>query len=273
MKPVADKINEPMKYIMSKIKEPPKIAVILGSGLGDLVNNLENKTEIPYDTIPYFPKTTVEGHKGQLVYGTLGKKSIIAMQGRFHFYEGFAIEQVTYPIRVFRKLGVEILIISNAAGCVNDQYCQGDLMIITDHINMMGINPLIGPNYDEFGTRFPDMSEAYDRQLISIAKEEAQKINCEIRDGVYMGFSGPSYETPGEIKMARLLGADAVGMSTVPEVIVANHSGMRVLGISCLTNMAAGILDKPLSHQEVIESSSKVKKTFIQLVENIVTAL
>ncbi len=273
MKQTLDKISESMNYIMTKIKQPPKIAIILGSGLGDLVNHIENKVEIPYDTIPHFPKTTVEGHKGQLIYGSLGNKTIIAMQGRFHFYEGYLMEQVTYPIRVLKKIGIEILIVSNAAGCVNEKYHQGELMIITDHINMMGTNPLIGPNFREFGTRFPDMSEAYDRKLISIAKDEAKKINCVIREGIYMGFTGPSYETPAEVRMARLLGADAVGMSTVPEVIVANHSGIKVLGISCLTNMAAGILDQPLCHEEVIESSNIIKNVFVSLVENIVTAL
>lgn len=270
---VSEKINESMSFIQTKIKKTPEIAIILGSGLGDLVSCIGNKTEIPYETIPHFPKSTVEGHKGQLVYGTLGGKTIIVMQGRFHYYEGYPMDQVTYPVRVLRKLGAELLIVTNAAGCVNEKYNPGDLMIITDHINMMGTNPLIGPNDDSFGPRFPDMSEAYDANLIRIAKAEAKKVDYIIKEGVYMAFSGPSYETPKEIQVARLLGADAVGMSTVPEVIVARHSGMKVLGISCLTNMAAGILDQPLSHEEVIENSRKVKDIFVKLVENIVSAL
>ena len=220
--------------------------------------------------MPNFPISTVEGHEGRLVIGTLQGKTVVAMQGRFHYYEGYKMEEVTFPIRVMKLLGVKTLIVTNAAGAVNTSFKPGDLMIITDHINLSGNNPLIGKNLDLFGPRFPDMSNAYNKELRKIAKNVANSINIDIKEGVYAMMSGPTYETPAEIKMIRILGGDAVGMSTVPEVIVANHCGIKVVGISCLTNMAAGILEQPLNHEEVIETSNKVKNNFITLMKTLI---
>ena len=222
--------------------------------------------------MPNFPISTVEGHEGRLVIGTLQGKTVVAMQGRFHYYEGYKMEEVTFPIRVMKLLGVKTLIVTNAAGAVNTSFKPGDLMIITDHINLSGNNPLIGKNLDLFGPRFPDMSNAYNKELRKIAKNVANSINIDIKEGVYAMMSGPTYETPAEIKMIRTLGGDAVGMSTVPEVIVANHCGMKVVGISCITNMAAGILEQPLNHEEVIETSNQVKNNFIKLMETLVNS-
>jgi len=214
---------------------------------------------IDYKDIPNFPVSTVEGHAGQLVIGKLMGKQVVAMKGRFHYYEGYSMEEVTFPVRVMKSIGVELILVTNACGGLNPELYPGALMVINDHINMTGANPLIGPNYSELGPRFPDMSVAYDREYVKIAKESATSLNMDIKEGTYMMFTGPTYETPAEIKMARIIGADAVGMSTVPEVIAARHCGLRVLGISCITNMAAGILDQPLNHEEVIETSARVK--------------
>ncbi|WP_144526743.1 purine-nucleoside phosphorylase [Peribacillus simplex] len=265
-----NKIETAASFIKSKIEGSPEIGLILGSGLGVLADEIENPITIPYHEIPEFPVSTVEGHAGQLVIGHLSGKKVVAMQGRFHFYEGYTMEKVTFPVRVMKLLGVEQLIVTNAAGSVNESYEPGDLMLITDHINLMGANPLIGPNEERFGPRFPDMSEAYNKDLRTQAKKIAASLGLDIKEGVYIGNTGPTYETPAEVKMARILGGDAVGMSTVPEVIVARHSGMKVLGISCLTNMAAGILDQPLSHEEVIETTEKVKSSFLEFVKLIV---
>lgn len=263
-------ILEASNFIQEKIKHKPTLGLILGSGLGVLGDEIENATIIPYETIPGFPKSTVAGHKGQLVIGELEGKQVIAMQGRFHYYEGYSMDLVTLPVRVMKLLGVEKIIVTNAAGGINTSFKPGDLMLITDHINMFGTNPLIGANDDQFGPRFPDMSQAYCGEFLQLAREVAKELNMIIQEGVYVGNTGPCYETPAEVRMLRTLGGDAVGMSTVPEVIVARHSGMKVLGISCISNMAAGILDEPLSHEEVIETTEKVKTTFLSFVKEVV---
>lgn len=263
------KINEATRYIQDKVSIEPEIGIILGSGLGPLADELIDATKINYKEIPNFPVPTVTGHEGKLVIGKLGNKNIVAMQGRFHYYEGYSLEEVTFPVRVMKALGINYLIVTNAAGGVNKDFVPGDLMIIKDHINFASSNPLIGRNFAELGPRFPDMSSAYDNELINIASEVGKKLGIKLQKGTYMWFTGPNYETPAEVRMARLLGGDAVGMSTVPEVIAAVHSGLRVLGISCITNMASGILNQPLSHSEVVETSKKVKSKFIELVKNI----
>ncbi|PLT34807.1 purine-nucleoside phosphorylase [Bacillus sp. V5-8f] len=266
-----EKLKTAASFIEGKLNgKQPEIGLILGSGLGVLADEIENPVKIPYQDIPEFPVSTVEGHAGQLVIGQLSGKLVVAMQGRFHFYEGYSMDKVTFPVRVMKLLGVETLIVTNAAGGVNESFQAGDLMLITDHINNTGTNPLIGPNDERFGPRFPDLSEAYSRNLQAIAKRVAEKLNIDLKEGVYVGNSGPTYETPSEVKLARILGGDAVGMSTVPEVIVARHSAIKVLGISCITNMAAGILDQPLSHEEVIETTEKVKSSFLSFIKEIV---
>jgi purine-nucleoside phosphorylase len=262
-----EKIQESVKYVQSKINIKPQIGLILGSGLGVLGDEVENPTIIKYNEIPNFPVSTVEGHAGQLVIGKLEKKDVVVMQGRFHFYEGYPMQDVTFPVRVMKALGVDTIIVTNAAGGSNESFTPGDLMIITDHINFGGNNPLIGPNDNRLGVRFPDMSKAYTPELIDIARNTANELGINVKEGVYMFLTGPTYETPAEIKMAQKLGADAVGMSTVPEVIVASHSQLKVLGISCITNMAAGILDQPLNHEEVIETTQKVQSEFLSLVK------
>jgi purine-nucleoside phosphorylase len=268
-----NQIQNAVTFINDKLKQQPKIGLILGSGLGVLADDIENPVKIPYNEIPGFPVSTVEGHAGQLVCGQLSGVEVIVMQGRFHYYEGYSMDKVTFPVRVMKELGIEKLIVTNAAGGVNESFEPGDLVIITDHINNMGTNPLIGPNDSRFGVRFPDMSEAYSKNLRRIAKEVADKNKLTIKEGVYVGNPGPVYETPAEVRMIRTMGGDAVGMSTVPEVIVARHSGLEVLGISCISNMAAGILDQPLSHDEVIETTEKVKSSFLLLVNEIVKTL
>lgn len=267
------KIQSSSQYILERSKYKPTIGLILGSGLGDLADRIENPEFYPYETIPNFPVSTVEGHKSRLVIGTLNGKTVVAMQGRFHYYEGYSMEEVTFPIRVMKLLGIETLIVTNAAGAVNENFKPGDLMIINDHINLSGTNPLIGKNLDKFGVRFPDMSNPYNLNLIEKVKNIAKEINVDVKEGVYTVMTGPSYETPAEIKMIRTLGGDAVGMSTVPEVIVANHSGLKVIGISCLTNMAAGILKQPLNHEEVIETSNMAKTKFINLMSSLIKAI
>ena len=267
---LSNKIKTAAEYIKGKSKYNPTIGLILGSGLGAIADQIEDAEYYPYNEIPNFPVSTVEGHAGRLVIGKFQGKEVVAMQGRFHYYEGYSMQEVTCPVRVMRLLGVETLVVTNAAGAVNKDYTPGDLMIISDHLNLSGSNPLIGKNLSEFGTRFPDMSNAYAKELRSQVKDIAKNLGIEVREGVYAMFSGPTYETPAEVRMARILGADAVGMSTVPEVIIANHSGMKVIGVSCMTNMAAGILEQPLNHEEVMETSAKVRKTFIELMTNII---
>ncbi|MBA2879076.1 purine-nucleoside phosphorylase [Anoxybacillus kamchatkensis] len=263
-------IEQAAQFLKEKFPTSPQIGLILGSGLGVLADEIEQAIKIPYSDIPNFPVSTVEGHAGQLVYGQLEGATVIVMQGRFHYYEGYSFEKVTFPVRVMKALGVKQLIVTNAAGGVNESFEPGDLMIISDHINNMGGNPLIGPNDAALGVRFPDMSEAYSKRLRQLAKDVANEIGLRVREGVYVANTGPAYETPAEIRMIRVMGGDAVGMSTVPEVIVARHGGMEVLGISCISNMAAGILDQPLTHDEVIETTEKVKADFLRFVKAIV---
>ena len=267
------KINETSKFINGKISVKPDVGIILGSGLGPLADELEEAVRVKYSDIPNFPVSTVRGHKGQLVIGKLKGKNIIAMQGRFHYYEGYSLEEVTFPVRIFKELGVKNLIVTNAAGGVNEDFEPGDLMVITDHINFAFDNPLMGRNFEELGPRFPDMSSAYYDELVNKALSVGEALDINLKKGCYMFMSGPSYESSAEIRMARFLGADAVGMSTVPEVIVAKHGGMNVLGISCITNMAAGILDQPLDHKEVIETSEMAKERFITLVKETINKL
>lgn len=251
-----------------------EIGMILGSGLGDYVEALENEKYIDYKDIPGFPVSTVAGHAGRWWTGTLHGKRVCMMQGRVHAYEGYDLAHITSPVRIMKLLGVKTLILTNAAGGVNTSFRPGDLMMLTDCINVSGKNPLTGPNLDEFGPRFPDMSRAYDPELIDLCARQAERLGITtIQRGVYCWFNGPCYETPAEIRMARILGADAVGMSTVPETIVARHCGLRVLGISCITNMAAGILDQPLDHKEVMEVADRVKSTFRRLLDATIEAM
>lgn len=266
-------IKRAAAYISDRISVQPKVGLILGSGLGVLADEIEQPVKIKYSEIPAFPESTVEGHAGQLVIGELEGFPILAMQGRFHYYEGYELDKVTFPVRVMKELGIEELIVTNAAGGVNPSFAPGDLMLITDHINLAGANPLIGPNDEHLGVRFPDMSTAYCQQMRNFAKKAAEKVDLILQEGVYVWNSGPSYETPAEVRMIQRLGGDAVGMSTVPEVIVARHAHMNVLGISCISNMAAGIMDQPLSHDEVIETTEKVKEQFINLIKEILKIL
>ena len=265
-----NRINEARDYILNRIGIVPEIALILGSGLGDMAEEAENKKAIEYAEIPNFPVSTVQGHKGRLVFGIMGGKKVVFMQGRFHYYEGYKMEEVVFPVWVFNSLGVKKLIVTNAAGGVNTGFKPGDLMIIRDHINYTNNNPLIGPNIEVFGPRFPDMSEAYSTELIDVIKASAAANGIEMQEGTYVFLTGPSYETPAEIKACRILGADAVGMSTVPEVVAANHCGMKTAGISCITNMAAGILDQPLNHREVMETADRVKDSFSRIIKSVV---
>lgn len=264
-----EKIKKSVSFISGKIDKSPMVGLILGSGLGSLADEIQNPVKIKYEDIPYFPKSTVEGHEGQLVIGELGGKVVVAMQGRFHFYEGYDLKEVTFPVRVMIGLGIDSLFVTNAAGGINTDFTPGDLMIISDHINFTGRNPLIGENFDSLGPRFPDMSMAYNRKYMNVAREAGKKLGLNLKKGVYIWLTGPTYETPQEVKMARAFGADAAGMSTVPEVIVANHQAIKVLGISCITNMASGILDEPLSHDDVVETSMRVKDDFQKLIVEI----
>lgn len=268
-----DKIKEAVVHIQERIEIEPEIGLILGSGLGVMAEDIEDAKEFPYEKLPNFPVSTVEGHAGKLIVGELEGKKVVAMQGRFHYYEGYSMQEITLPVRVMKLLGIEKMLVTNAAGGVNRNFNPGDFMIITDHINLTGDNPLRGENIEEFGPRFPDMSTAYDQEFIELAEEVAADNNQIVRKGVYTGMAGPSFETPAEIRYLNNCGADAVGMSTVPEVIVANHMGLKVIGISCITNMAAGILAQPLNHEEVIEITEKVKPEFVQLVRGIVEKL
>ncbi len=260
------KFSETVALITSRYNKPVQGLVILGSGLGVFADTLKNKCVIPYSDIPHFPQSTVEGHGGNLVLGeTEEGMSIACMQGRFHYYEGYDMADITYPVRVLKQLGARFLIVTNAAGGVNASFRPGTLMLITDHINLMGRNPLIGKHHEEYGPRFVDMSTAYSKDLQDLAHDAAEANHIDLEYGIYAAVSGPSYETPAEIRMLKTLGADAVGMSTVPEVIVANQSGMQVLGISCITNFAAGISSAPLNHEEVMETANRVKSEFINL--------
>lgn len=264
-------LSESKAYIESKLGgRKPQIGLVLGSGLGDMADSIEDAVIIDYHDIPHFPVSTVPGHKGRLVIGKLEGKLVLCMQGRFHYYEGYSMDEVVYPIRTMKMLGINGLFLTNAAGCVNTEWRPGDLMLISDHIKLIADNPLRGKNPDELGARFFDMTQAYDKNLLSIAEKAAEDIKIGVRKGIYMLFTGPSFETAAEVRFARLAGADAVGMSTVPEAIAASHMRMHTIGISCLTNMAAGILDQPLNHEEVLETGERVKKTFSALVREVV---
>jgi purine-nucleoside phosphorylase len=252
-------------FIRSKVDLRPQIAVVLGSGLGAFAEVLEERTALHYPEIPDWPTSTAVGHAGQLIFGRIGALNLAVMSGRSHFYEGYSPAQVVFGVRVLRQLGVSTILFTNAAGGINLSYGQGGLVLISDHINLQGFNPLIGPNDDTLGPRFPDMSDAYSAVLRSIAKATAAELGIELAEGVYAAMSGPSYETPAEIRFLRSIGADLVGMSTVPEVIAANHMGMRCLAISCVTNMAAGILPQKIYHEEVLETGRRVRDTLTRL--------
>ncbi|MGI5949658.1 purine-nucleoside phosphorylase [Peptoniphilus sp.] len=263
-------MKKTIKYIKSKINVAPEIGIVLGSGLGNFADNIEDRIEISYKDIPNFPVSTVSGHDGKLIFGKINGKDIVAMKGRIHFYEGYDMKDVVFPIKVLAEIGIKYLIITNAAGGVNMDFSAGDLMLITDHINITGRSPLIGPNDDSEGPRFLDMTNCYDNELIAMADDVSSKMGLKLQKGVYMYFTGPNYETAAEIRMARVLGADAVGMSTVPEVIVARHRGIKVLGISTITNMGTGVLDKPLDHSEVVQVGQEVSHKFSKLLTDIV---
>jgi purine-nucleoside phosphorylase len=266
-------VNEAATFIASKSSIRPEIGLILGSGLDVMGDRMENAVRMPYASIPHFPQSTVAGHAGEWVQGVLEGRPAVIMRGRFHLYEGYTPQQVALPIRVMKALGVRTLVVTNAAGGINADLRPGDLMLIADHLNLTGLNPLVGPNEYAFGPRFPDMSEPYSRRLRQQARDTAAQLGIALHEGVYAGLLGPSYETPAEIRMLRTLGADAVGMSTVTEVTAARHAGLEVLGISCISNMAAGMLDKPLSHEEVLETSERVKETFLSLLLALVPKL
>ena len=250
-----------------------RVGLILGSGLGAFADDLEEAVAISYEEIPGFARSTVEGHAGRLVVGKIAGTPLVVLQGRFHYYEGYTLEEVTFPVRVLGLLGIKALILTNAAGGLNNSFTQGALMLISDHLNLMGVNPLRGANDARFGPRFPDMSDVYEREFQEIAINEAHDMELELKRGIYAALTGPSYETPAEIRMLRALGADAVGMSTVPEAIIARHMGIRVLGISCITNMAAGVLDRPIDHAEVMETGEQVRATFSELLRRTIPKL
>jgi purine-nucleoside phosphorylase len=257
-------------FVFSKSKLRPQIALVLGSGLGAFADEFERSTKIPYSEIPYYPRSTAIGHAGQLVIGMVGDIPLAGMQGRVHLYEGYSAKDVAFPIRVFARMGIRAVILTNAAGGIKREFVQGQLVVIQDHLNLQGANPLTGPNEDRFGPRFPDMTVAYDRRFREITVGEGNRNHILLYEGVYAALPGPSYETPAEIRYLRTIGADLVGMSTVPEVLAARHSGMRVLGISCVTNAAAGILDQPLDHQEVLETGERVRGQFIALLKSVI---
>jgi len=262
-----EELKAAVDYIRSKTSLQPQVGVILGSGLGHVVDAMDVETAIPYGEIPGARASTVLGHQGRLVFGHTKGTPVVAMQGRVHFYEGYEMSQVMFLSRVIGRLGIKKLVVTNAAGGINTSYQPGDLMLISDHINLMGVNPLRGPNFDDLGVRFPDMSEAYPEDLRNIAREVAKNVKgIKLQEGIYLALSGPTYETPAEIRAFRILGADAVGMSTVPEVIAMSHMGIPVLGISCITNMAAGILKQKLTHQEVMDTTERVQSQFTELV-------
>lgn len=265
-----NKITETANYIKAKVEIIPEIAIILGTGLGALVENIKKAQYIPYEEIPNFPISTVEGHKGNLIFGQLGNKQVMAMQGRFHYYEGYDMKEVTFPIRVMQQLGIKTLFVSNAAGGMNKEFKVGDIMIITDHINLFPENPLRGKNYSELGPRFPAMTEAYSKRLIQKAKIIAKNENINIKQGVYVGTAGPTFETPAEYEYFRIIGGDAVGMSTVPEVIVANHASIEVFGISVITDLGGKDITEVPTHEEVQKAAINAQPQMIKLMENLV---
>ena len=268
-----DRVHETADFLVRRLSRVPDVAIVLGSGLGAFAESLADSTVLPYGDIPNWPASRVVGHAGKLVGGVSGNRRVLALSGRVHFYEGHDFSTLTFAMRVLAHAGVRTIILTNAAGGINQRFESGALMLIDDHINFMGSNPLIGPNDDRFGRRFPDMSEIYSNRLRTLATEVARAQGIPIEHGVYIAVTGPSYETPAEIRAFRALGADAVGMSTVPEAIVARHMGVEVLGISCISNMAAGILPQALTEEEVIETTGRVRQTFIGLLEGIIGRL
>jgi purine-nucleoside phosphorylase len=260
-----ERAEDAVQFIFSRTKLRPKIALVLGSGLGPFADEFANATKIPYAEIPHFPQSTAIGHAGQLVVGTVDGVAVAGMQGRVHLYEGYSVKEVAFPVRVFARMGVKAVILTNAAGGI--KFTQGRLVVISDHLNLQAVNPLTGFNDERFGERFPDMSNAYDKRFREMAVGQGNRLGIGIDEGVYAAVAGPSYETPAEIRYLRTIGADLVGMSTVPEVIAARHSDIRVLGISCVTNAAAGILDQPLNHREVLETAARVKGDFVALLK------
>jgi purine-nucleoside phosphorylase len=258
------------RFLLKQTKLRPKIALVLGSGLGAFADEFANATRIPYAKVPHFPRSTAVGHAGQLVIGKVDAIEVAAMQGRVHLYEGYSVKDAAFPIRVFARMGVKAVILTNAAGGIKKEFTQGRLVVLSDHINLQGVNPLSGPNDENFGARFPDMSAAYDKRFRELTLAEGRRLGIELGEGVYAALAGPSYETPAEIRFLKTIGADLVGMSTVPEVIAARHSGIRVLGISCVTNAAAGILDQPLDHHEVLQTAERVKGQFIALLRAVI---
>jgi len=270
---IYDKIVEASEFIKSKIDVTPEVGIVLGSGLGDFAEGIDKSVVIPYDDIPHFKKVKVKGHAGNLVAGMVSGKAVAVLQGRYHFYEGHDIKDVVFPVRVLCSLGIKDIALTNAAGGINGAFAPGDLMVITDHINMMGENPLTGDNDERLGPRFPDMSTIYDKAQSEKIISTARSLSISVKSGVYAGLMGPSYETPAEIRMLKAVGADSVGMSTVPEAIAAKHMGIRVMGISCITNFAAGITENPLDHKEVTETADRVKEDFIELLTRVVGIL
>jgi purine-nucleoside phosphorylase len=268
-----DQVKEAADAIRSRVPEIPRIGIVLGSGLGDFAGSLGSAVSMPYDELPHWPASRVIGHEGRLVVGTVRGRAVAALAGRCHAYEGHDLRTVTFAVRALGLLGIKTLILTNAAGGVNTAFSQGALMVIDDHINLIGDNPLVGDNDDRFGVRFPDMSEVYSSRLRAIADRAAERMQLTVPHGVYVALLGPSYETPAEIRHLRTIGADAVGMSTVPEAIVARHMGVDVLGISCITNMAAGVLPQPLNHDEVMETAKRVRGQFIGLLEGVIGEL
>jgi purine-nucleoside phosphorylase len=260
-------------FLLSQTSLRPRIGLVLGSGLGAFGDELTEAARVPYAEIPSFPCSTAVGHAGRMVIGNTGSVAIAAMQGRVHLYEGYSPKEVTFPLRVFRRMGIRAVILTNAAGGINREYNQGALVAITDHINLQGKNPLLGPNDERFGPRFPDMTEAYCKPYREIALQAARRLGKTLHQGVYAGLLGPSYETPAEIRYLRTIGADLVGMSTIPEVIAARHLGLKVLAISCVTNMAAGILDQPLNHQEVLDTAERVRGDFVALLRAVIAEI
>jgi purine-nucleoside phosphorylase len=265
-----ERAGEAADFVFSQTALRPKIALVLGSGLGAFADEFAGAARIPYAQIPHFPQSTAIGHAGKLVIGKVGPIPVAGMQGRVHLYEGYPAKEVVFPIRVFARMGVKAVILTNAAGGIKREFVQGRLVVISDHINLQGVNPLTGPNDERFGLRFHDMTAAYDRRFREMTVGEGNRMGIGLYEGVYAGLLGPSYETPAEIRFLRGIGADLVGMSTVPEVIAARHSGIRVLGISCVTNAAAGILDQPLNHLEVLETAERVKGQFIGLLKAVI---
>jgi purine-nucleoside phosphorylase len=268
-----ERAEKAARMIRARTKTEVSVAIVLGSGLGAFAGELSEATAIPYSEIPGFAHTTVEGHAGRLVIGKAGDVTVAAMQGRFHFYEGYSLAEVTFPIRVLKLLGVSTLVLTNAAGALNTEFAPGSLMVISDHVNLLGANPLIGPNDDRFGPRFPDLTAVYAPELQNMVIEEARAMGMELRRGIYAALTGPSYETPAEIHMVRTLGADAVGMSTVPEAIVARHMEMQVIGVSCITNLAAGVSNRPIDHSQVMAIGDRVRGEFIELLSRVVKRL